>query len=166
MKNQKRNTRKDYAREYARKYREKNREKIHAAAVASKSTPEGRAKWKANKAYDNAVKRVRRFGGQIASSKEERKAMRNLYHSVKLANLYNPHMERLEVDHKVCIADGGSHTLENLQVLRRGENMRKKPQGLRSHINPVLPPKGSSGRRQRSGGKDAAGLPPAGTDGV
>lgn len=139
--------------------KEKQKEYLKRYKVQKKSTPEGRVDWTAAKSYDNAVKRTRKYGGFVETDKHEIKRMRALYRHVKWLNHLNPYMPKMEIDHVIAISDGGSHTMNNLQVLRREENMKKRPKGLRSKLNPVLPPKGSRGRGKRSSGKGAARLP-------
>ena len=75
-----------------------------------------RTRMQAGKNSRKASRRVRDNGGRVATCLRERKAIIRLYQTCPLG---------YEVDHIVPVSRGGSHTLDNLQLLTREENVRK-----------------------------------------
>lgn len=128
-------------------------------------------KWRVMKraidAHRDAVKRCHLYGGKVVEGDQE--ALKDLYRMVKKTNirsgLHGTHPDAFVLDHKVCLADGGDHSIENVQIISFRENQMKESQrkaaagrtglsgflkGLGSH-----PPKGTQQKpRKRSKRKD------------
>ena len=75
-----------------------------------------RSRIQAGKNHRKASRRVRDAGGVVA---------RSLTHRRRIVSFYQECPEGYEVDHIVAVANGGSHTLRNLQYLTKEENSRK-----------------------------------------
>ena len=75
-----------------------------------------RTRIQAGKNHRKGARRVRDAGGVVATVLEERQAIVDFYQACP---------EGYEVDHIVAVANGGSHTLDNLQYLTKLENSRK-----------------------------------------
>lgn len=99
----------EYARNYMRKYMRNYRK-----------TP----RRKAIEAHNNAKRRCKKFGNIIATDENELNNIRKLYRVCAYANLFMD-KHTFEVDHIVPIVKGGSHTLNNLQILTAEENRAK-----------------------------------------
>ncbi len=102
----------EYARESMRKRR------------AGNETVTQRLKDNAHTLHAQAVKRVKKAGGFVTEDKSEIKKIKDLYYTVcKLNELVGK--KTYCVDHVCAVAHGGSHTLDNLQVLTISENSKK-----------------------------------------
>lgn len=75
-----------------------------------------RTRQQAGKNSRKGSRRVRNNNGTVATDLAERKAIIRLYQVCPIG---------CEVDHIVPVSKGGSHTLDNLQILTAAENARK-----------------------------------------
>ncbi len=80
------------------------------------STQIVRTRIQAGKNSRKASRRVRDKGGRVATCLRERRAIITLYQTCPIG---------YEVDHIIPVSRGGSHTLDNLQILTQAENVRK-----------------------------------------
>jgi 5-methylcytosine-specific restriction endonuclease McrA len=83
-------------------------------------TPLGKAKGRNKEAKRRCVK----LGNIVATDKIELNNIRKLYRVMAYANHFIGE-HTYEVDHIVPIAKGGSHTLDNLQIITAQENRSK-----------------------------------------
>lgn len=109
----------NYYRDYRKRYQAEKRE---SAAL--------RIDEAAHRANLNAIERCKQFNSYITQCPQELKAILKLYKIIKWANylegIDGRNKKAMEIDHIIPISKGGSHTIENLQVLSRGENLCKQ----------------------------------------
>ena len=102
------------------------------------STTERRGKRRSMKQHDKAMRRVRDRGGVMATDAVELRAMKAMYFDVWMRN-HSCGWAMWSVDHIIAVIDGGSHTLDNLQIMLLSDNTAKenRSRSQRKNINHV-----------------------------